>query len=275
MLRIDANVALPATRQIKLGLNKSMFVELPREVRDVMVSNPKKLEAVMQTSTRAYLIGSEPGEASIFFTDKDGHRILTLEVSIERDLSALTDLLTRLIPGSKIRIDAIGERAVLTGTVRKPIDASRACEIVTSYLGPLDQQNTSSSATGGSATTINTAGNSSNGGSGLDNACKTTNVINMITVEGDEQVLLKVSVVEMERNIIKQFGIDLGTLINSGNFAFAALSNLPFPINSQGKGLISPFLSNATTAAGDVVQGTPSFVSQGVAGGGVQWLQGN
>ena len=34
-------------------------------------------------------------------------------------------------------------------------------------------------------------------------------------------MLLKVSVVEMERNIIKQFGIDLGALINSGNFAFA------------------------------------------------------
>ena len=43
-------------------------------------------------------------------------------------------------------------------------------------------------------------------------------VINMLTVEGREQVLLKVSVVEMERNIIKQFGVDLGALINSGQF---------------------------------------------------------
>ena len=33
----------------------------------------------------------------------------------------------------------------------------------------------------------------------------------MLTVEGREQVLLKVSVVEMERNIVKQFGIDLDT----------------------------------------------------------------
>ena len=277
VLRIGPNVNLPATRKIKLGLNKSMFVELPRDVRDVMVSNPKKLEAVMQTSTRAYLIGSEPGEANLFFDDKDGHRILTLEVSIERDLSALTDLLTRLIPGSKVHIDAIGERAVLTGTVRKPIDASRACEIVTSFLGPLDQQNTSSSATGGSATTINTAGNTNNGGSGLDNACKTTNVINMITVEGDEQVLLKVSVVEMERNIVKQFGIDLNSLINSGNFAVAALSSLPFPINAAGKGVLDPFLTGAGLAGSNA-----SFPSSpplnptvaNTAGGGLQWTQG-
>ena len=62
-----------------------------------------------------------------------------------------------------------------------------------------------------------------------------SNVINMISVEGKEQVLLKVSVVEMERNIVKQFGIDLNALVNSGNFAFAALSNLPFPINTRAR----------------------------------------
>ena len=61
-------------------------------------------------------------------------------------------------------------------------------------------------------------------------------LINMLTVEGREQVLLKVSVVEMERNIVKQFGVDLNALISSGNFAFAALSDLPFPINVAGKG---------------------------------------
>jgi pilus assembly protein CpaC len=44
-------------RQITLGLNKSMIVELPREVREVVVSNPEQIDAVLQTSKRAYLIG--------------------------------------------------------------------------------------------------------------------------------------------------------------------------------------------------------------------------
>ena len=66
----------------------------------------------------------------------------------------------------------------------------------------------------------------------------------MLTVEGREQVLLKVSVVEMERNILKQFGVDLNALINSGNFAFAALSELPFPINvARARALLAPFLA--------------------------------
>jgi len=273
LLRIDGS--LPATRKVNLGVNKSMIVELPRPVRDVMVSNPKLIDAVMQTSTRVYIAGMSKGEANVFFVDKDGNQILTLEVNIDRDLSALGDLLNQLIPSSHIKIRTVGDRVVLTGSVIHPIDASRACEVVTSFLGPLDQDQGggSSSAGGGTAMSVNTGNNTQNGGSGLSTSCQGTNVINMLAVEGREQVLLKVSVVEVQRNIVKQFGIDLGALVNSGNFAFAALSKLPFPINAQGGGIIAPFIPNPTGALpGDL--GTPSGVSQGVAGGGVQWMNG-
>jgi pilus assembly protein CpaC len=277
VLRIDSREAIPVKRQLRLGLNKSMIVELPREMREVMVSNPKKLDAVLQTSTRAYLIGTDLGEASIFFADKEGHQIVTLEVTVERDLSGLSDLLNRLLPKSKIQVQGIGERVVLTGTVTTPLDSTRASEIVKSFLGELDKETGSSNSGAGTAINI-TSSTSAGAGGGGDSSSNSTNepsnVINMITVENREQVLLKVSVVEMERNIIKQFGIDLGTLINSGNFAFAALSKLPFPINTQGGGFIAPFVPNPGGALPDPSTGSPSFVSPGVAGGGVQWLQG-
>jgi pilus assembly protein CpaC len=268
-----------AARPINIGLNKSMIIDLPREVREVMISNPEKIEAVLQTSTRAYVIGKKAGEANVLFIDKDGRQVVSLEISVERDLSHLDQMLARLIPGSKIHIESIGERTVLSGTVQNPIDAARACEIVTAFLGPLDQLNTSDSG-GSSSSAIQTPGqgNGSGGGcagGGDSNAGNSAPkaVLNMITVEAREQVLLKVSVVEMERNILKQFGVDLGTLVNSGNFAFAALSKLPFPMNTQGGGVIAPFVPNPAGALpGDL--GTPSFVSQGVAGGGVQWLTG-
>jgi pilus assembly protein CpaC len=94
-----------------------------------------------------------------------------------------------------------------------------------------------------------------------------------------------VSVVEMERNIIKQFGVDLNALINSGGFAFAALSDLPFPINSAGKGLLAPFL-NSNGDGGTSFLPRPGLPSNPVGlpnlnptvvnatGGGVQWTSG-
>ncbi len=241
-LRIGAG-APGTSQQITLGLNKSMIIELPRDVRDVMVSNPEQIEAVLQSSRRAYLIGKKPGEANILFTDKDGNQVATLEVTIERDLSALGDLLNRLLPNSHIAIQTVGERVVLTGTVTSPLNSTRASEIVRSFLGTSGSSGgTANSSGGGAAVTINNSSSGGGGGGGSGDDSGPSDVINMLTVEGREQVLLKVSVVEMERNIVKQFGVDLNALVNSGNFAFAALSDLPFPINVAGKGVLAPFL---------------------------------
>ena len=268
LIRIGDNGGAPVTRRIKIGLNKSVIVELPRDVREVMVSNPSQIDAVMQTTRRAFLIGMAPGEANIFFIDQQGGQMVTLEVTVERDLAALRDLLNRVIPGARIDVETVSGSVLLTGTVPTAIDATRAGEIANQIIGfdpnaaPATATTNALSAGAYSANTSTTT---------TSTPTRSGQLINMISVEDKEQVLLKVSVVEMERNIVKQFGIDLGTLINTGNFAFAALSNLPFPINTQGKGLLSPFLSNDVAAAGDVVQGTPSFVTQGVAGGGVQW----
>ena len=289
LLRIEPGEALPVKREVRLGLNKSMIVELPREVRDVMVSNPKNLDAVLQTSTRANLIGVGIGEASIFFTDKEGHQIVTLEVSIERDLSALGALLNQLIPNSHIQVQTVGERVVLTGTVTSPIDSTRASEIVLSFLGDVDQQGGSSSTSGGgTAINISNSGSTAGIGGGSSGGAGTSgpsNVINMLTVEGREQVLLKVSVVEMERNIIKQFGVDLNALVNSGNFAVAALSELPFPINVAGKGVLAPFL-NSTGEGGTSFLPVPTLPNSpaglaslnptvgNTSGFGAQWTNG-
>lgn len=270
-----------AGRQITLGLNKSMIIELPREVREVMVSNPDKMDAVLQTSTRAYLIGKAPGEANIIFVDKDGRQVVTLEITVERDLSALAGLLNRLIRGANIHVETVSGSVILTGTVQNAIDATRAGEIATQVIGvdPNAPPTTTSSSS---------SGVSASGAVGSSNQSTSTptaagQLINMLTVEGREQVLLKVSVVEMERNILKQFGVDLNALVNSGNFAFAALSDLPFPINVAGKGLLAPFLNSAAgsgfqpipptldpTAGGPIFDPTVARSS----GFGTQWQSG-
>ena len=74
LLRIGFNEKLPATRQIVIGLDKSMVVELPRDLKDVVVSNPSNLDAVVQTSNRVFLIGKKMGDANVFFFDENGEQ---------------------------------------------------------------------------------------------------------------------------------------------------------------------------------------------------------
>jgi pilus assembly protein CpaC len=240
-------------RQIKLGLNKSMIVELPREVREVIVSNPSQIDAVMQSSTRAFLIGKNPGEANILFTDQNGQQVAILEVVIERDFSALSGLIARLVPGAQVYVEAINGSIVLTGRVPTPIDATRAAEIAQAFV---EKDKITSNAQGGGSADAGSSGVSSQGTTAATTeTVEGGKIINMIVVEGREQVLLKVSVVEMQRNIIKQFGVNLDAIVNTGNFSFSALSSLPFPFaGALGNALVGVGWSDQTSSVAGVLQ---------------------
>ncbi len=219
ILRVPASAGHAVTRRVTIGLNKSMVVELPRDVRDILVSDPKKLDAVVNTSRRAYLIGMEVGQANAFFFDKDGAQILTLEVHVERDLNGVTAMLHRLMPGSQIKLEGVNDNIIITGSVRNPGDATRATDLVSRMVGEKEK------------------------------------VLNMLAVQAKEQVLLKVQVVEMERTIIKQLGIDMsnlagnaGAFFTTGNFTFAKFQNLLFPFN--GKDLVSSSLNTFAHSTG-------------------------
>ncbi|HXF53731.1 MAG TPA: pilus assembly protein N-terminal domain-containing protein, partial [Hyphomicrobiaceae bacterium] len=82
LLRIRPGEPLPQTRAIAVGRNKSVLVELPRELRDVVVSSPEIMDAVLQSSNRVYLIGKKTGQSNAFFFDAGGQQILTLEVVV-------------------------------------------------------------------------------------------------------------------------------------------------------------------------------------------------
>ncbi|GAG40476.1 unnamed protein product, partial [marine sediment metagenome] len=134
IVRIANTVKLPATRAVKVGLNKSAVVELPRDIRDVLASDPKILDVVVNNSRRVYLIGTGIGQANVFFFDTKGTRILTLEVVVDRDPAPLERLLNRLINNAKITVEFINDTVVLTGKVPHASDASRASDIASRFM---------------------------------------------------------------------------------------------------------------------------------------------
>ena len=68
-----------------------------------------------------------------------------------------------------------------------------------------------------------------------------TKVVNGITVRGRDQVMLKVTVAEVRRDVIKQLGVDLSGTFNYGS----AVVNL----NTQ-----NPFSASGTDAQQHIVQ---------------------
>ncbi len=296
VLRIPGNAAFPLSKRINLGVGRSIVVQFPIPLKDVLVSDPSMLDAVVQSSDRVFLIAKKTGQTNAFFFDEYGQQILTLEVAVGADLSALDQLLTRLIPGSNVHSEIAGRAIVLTGTVRTPIDSNRAAQIAAQFAqanadsdsivtGPTLSSNTNSTTTTniGRGTSNYQSNNesSSSTSSGDDDVYAAKPVINLLTVEGEEQVMIRVSVAEVQRSMLKQFGINVGALVNSGNFTTSILSDNNNPLTAAALGTL-PTSGIATTGAAAGMlqlfnQGPQNAVSNPFGNSGVTmgWQSGN
>lgn len=210
---------------VQLGVGKSVVIDLPRDVKDVLVANPEIANAVIRSSRRAYLIGGKVGQTSVFFFDETGAQLAGFDIAVTRDLNGLRASMKRMFPNADITIEGVGPDGVmLGGTVASPDEAQRAYDIAVRLAGG------------------------------------DKNVVNGITIKGRDQVLLKVTVAEVKREIFKQLGIDLNGSIGSGNAVLKFNTDNPF--TATGKALSDTAI--AGTFGGNVTATVQAMERAGV-----------
>ena len=196
-------------KMIRLGLDKSIVVDLPSVANDVLVANPKVADAVMRTSRRIYLFGKMVGQTNIFVFDGAGKQIAAMEIIIERDIAGLESSLSRLIKNSHIKAEMINDNIVLTGSVQTPLDASRAVALAQVFVK------------GGEQTE-----EKGEGFAAIFGDTRESDIVNLIKIEGEDQVLLKVVIAEVQRTVTKQLGISTNSTISGGNgFNFTSFAS--------------------------------------------------
>ena len=197
-----------ATKFVPLGVGKTVVIDLPRDAKDVLVADPKIANAVVRTSRRAYLIGVAVGQTNVFFFDASGAQIVGFDIAVTRDLNGIRAALKRMLPEADIKVEGIGDGIMLAGTVASPMESQQANDVAGRLAGDVNK------------------------------------VVNNISVRGRDQVMLKVTVAEVQRDIIKQLGIDLSGALTSGSKVLDFNNANPFPV--VGQALVS---SNAVTAS--------------------------
>src|SRR3954468_19557377 len=96
-----------AAQFIALGLSKSIVVDLPGDVKDVLVADPLIANAVVRTARRAYIIGVKVGQTNIYFFDADGKQLMAFDIAVTRDLNGVRAALKRALPDSDISIEGL------------------------------------------------------------------------------------------------------------------------------------------------------------------------
>lgn len=193
-VRVDL-AAGGASQDLSLPRGKSAIVELPVDVRDILITNPAVADAVLRTPRRIYVLGMASGQTDAILFDASGRRILSLNIRVDADGGALAATINRVIPGARVRVESIGDAVILTGMVQNPIDAERAGQIAARYVAKPEQ------------------------------------VLNMLSVAGKDQVMLKVRIVEVQRSVIKQLGVNLNAVLQQGSGAITLGQAANFSIN--------------------------------------------
>lgn len=193
--------AADESRFLRMGLNKSVVIRLPVAAKDVLVGNPAIVDAVVRTRTTAYLFAKANGQTNIFFFDEAGRQILNLDIEVAVDTKALKQLLDRTLPDNQIKIDTVADSIILRGVAASAGEAQQATNLTARFLG---------------------AG-------GVDGSAK---VVSAMTIAAREQVTLRVRIAEVQRDVLKQLGVDYNAAFSSGSFAAGMLTANPFSLNS-------------------------------------------
>jgi len=205
-------------RFVSLGIGKSIVVDLPRDIKDVLVADPKIANAVVRSAQRAYIIGAAVGQTNIVFFDSAGQQIAAYDIAVKRDLNGIRAALKQVMPNADIQIDGLGDGVILSGTASSPIEAQQAGDIAAKLAGSAEK------------------------------------VVNSIVVRGRDQVMLKVTVAEVARSIIKQMGIDLSGKLQYGT-AVVNFNNTN-PYTALGRSLVAGNTVTSSFGATPSVQAT-------------------
>lgn len=205
----------PTSRDLLLPVNKSSVVELSVPAADVIITNPAIADAVVRTPQRVIFRGVKTGETNAFFFDVHGNQLLDLQIRVEQDLSGLADLYERLLPTARIEAEASNGAIILTGHVANISESSQAVELAQNFIVT---SGASGQASGGQAA----------GGAAATPSSSEGKVINLLAIDGKDQVLLKVRIVEMQRTLTKQLGVNLTGGKTVGNNGDSFLDSVTF-----------------------------------------------
>ncbi|HEY2071109.1 MAG TPA: type II and III secretion system protein family protein [Rhizomicrobium sp.] len=192
IITVATRSGAPASQRITLALDKAAIVQLDTDARDVLVSNPEIVDAVVRTPRRIFLLAQKIGQTNAFFFDAAGHQILSVDIRVERDVADLGTMIHNDIADGSVRVAALNDNIVLTGTVANAKDSQLAQDLAARFAGD------------------------------------PAKVVNMLKIQAHDQVMLKVRVAEVSRTIAKQLGVNLSSALVSQGVPIALSTQNPF-----------------------------------------------
>jgi pilus assembly protein CpaC len=172
---------------IVIGLGKSKLVELPSAYSDVMIADPKIADILPLNNHSVYVVGKAMGSTALTVYGTGKRVIYSSDVLVSADLESFKARLHDVLPReTNVSISTANQSILLSGTVSSP---SALQQIVT-----------------------------------LADTYNPGKVVNMMSVQGTQQVMLSVRFVEMQRTTAKDLRLNVSQTRTNSNPAVTVLT---------------------------------------------------
>lgn len=188
---------------VNLSKGTGTLVRLSEPMSDVFVANDTIADVQVRSSTQLYVFGKGAGETTVYATAKNGRVVYAANVRVGNNISSVGEMLHLAMPDASIQATPMNNLVLLTGTVANPEDVAEAQRLTQAYVGT------------------------------------DTQVVSRLKSAIPLQVTLKVRIAEINRTILKSWGINLLSSDPTGGFKFGI---------AQGNGITPPTLGTGTTA---------------------------
>ena len=166
------------TRWIKIEAGKAETISLPGNAADVLVANPAIADVGSLRADKLYIVGKAVGDTNVLAFDAEGNQLADISVNVSRDQASLEKTLRELFPKEQITVRTIDQNIVLGGKVSTPSVANQVRDMATRFIPSAEM-------------------------------AQGRSIVDLMTVQGEQQVMLKVKVLEAKRAVLREFGFDL------------------------------------------------------------------
>ena len=166
--------------RLEIGNGKSQVLQVPAPYSDLMVADPKVADVVPLSDHSIYVVGKSLGATALTVYGPGKQLVAAVDVIVGPDIEDFKLRLHDILPEERdIAARASGQSLVLSGTVGSPVALQQALALAETYA-PMK-------------------------------------VVNMLGVEGTQQVMLSVRFVEMERTAANTLSVQMSNTAASGN----------------------------------------------------------
>ncbi len=176
---------------VEVPLGKGTIINLEKESKRVSVSDPEVADLVLISPTEILVNGKKIGSTSLIVWDTSNERTF-FDLYVVGDIGELRNHIDKITPGEDVIVEMANDTVILKGTLKKQASINKIVALSEAYA---------------------------------------TNVLNFLKLEEPQQVMLQVRVAQIDKNKLKEIGLDFLVKDEEGE---GSVGHITFPDGSLG-----------------------------------------